>query len=83
MLQADVTQLRADITLLPVHTCTQWRYITVLCYMSVLIFTHQRINNTLKRKASEDIDEWPWKLISNELTPELLEILSVDDVVHL
>ncbi len=35
MLQADVTLLHTDVILLPVHICTQWRYITVLQYMSV------------------------------------------------
>ncbi len=35
MLQADIRQLHTDVTLLPIHTCTQWRYITVLHYMSV------------------------------------------------
>ncbi len=33
--QADVMQLCTDITLLPVYTCIQWRYVTVLRYMSV------------------------------------------------
>ncbi len=29
MLQADVTLLRTDVTLLSIHTCTRWCY--VLC----------------------------------------------------
>ncbi len=36
MLRADITLLHTDIMLLSIHTCTQWRYIMVLTYMSVL-----------------------------------------------
>ncbi len=43
--------------------------------------THQCINSTLKRKASEAINEQPWKLIC-KLTPKSLEILCAEDVVQ-
>ncbi len=36
----------------------------------------------LKRRTSEEINKWPKKLIYNELTPESLEILSVENVVQ-
>ncbi len=42
----------------------------------------QAFNNTLKKKASEDINKWPQKLIYTELTPESLEILSAENVMH-
>ncbi len=40
--RADVILLHSDVTLLPIHTCTQWRYIMVLCYMSVTILTTKK-----------------------------------------
>ncbi len=36
----DITLLRTDVTLLPIHTCMPWRYVTALHYMSVLTFMH-------------------------------------------
>ncbi len=38
MLQADVTLLRTNVTLLPIHTCTQQHYVSVLGYTSVLTY---------------------------------------------
>ncbi len=36
-----------DITLLPVHICTEQHYVTVLHYMSVPTFRRQKYNQTL------------------------------------
>ncbi len=42
ILRADVTLLHTDVTQLPIHTCTQQRYIILLRYMYVPTFTQQK-----------------------------------------
>ncbi len=41
MLQVDVTLLRTDVTLLPIHTCMRWHYVTVQRYLSVPTLNRQ------------------------------------------